>query len=499
MSVTPSAAAAELLRRRQARRSLADFTAYTMPSYEAAWHHRLLCQKLDAFAAGEIKRLMVFMPPRHGKSEAVSRRLPAYLLGRNPDAQLIACSYSSDLAGRMNRDVQRIIDSPQYARLFPETRLSGKNVRSDATGSFLRNSDLFEVVDRAGSYRAAGIGGGIVGMGFNFGIIDDYFKSRKEADSPTIRQSVIEWYDSAFYTRRAQDAGILICATRWHAEDLCGTLLHRAAEDPKADQWEVLSLPAICVEERRHPEDPRKNGEALWPERFPVEELEKTRASSLYEWSSQYQQEPSPQGSVEWDPELFGASIWFDEWPDNLICRAMALDPSKGKSDKLGDYSAFVMLGVDRSATLWVDADLCNVRPVEPMKSKPGPSILEDGIAHALAFRPQGFVIETNGFQEMVASLFLKESNARNLALPLFTVCNTDPKPQRIRSLGPYFAQGRLRVRKNKGGRLLVQQLKQFPSGEHDDGPDALKMAEVMADYLLRGNASESNVKLLRA
>jgi hypothetical protein len=126
---------------------LLNFTTYTYPEYLVNWHHRLICEHLDAFATQQHQRLMIFAQPRSGKSELVSRRLPAYILGRNPNASIIAASYGADLARRMNRDVQRIMDEESYLRLFPDTRLSGRNVRADAQGSYLRNSDMFEVVD----------------------------------------------------------------------------------------------------------------------------------------------------------------------------------------------------------------------------------------------------------------------------------------------------------------------------------------------------------------
>jgi predicted phage terminase large subunit-like protein len=148
-----------------ARKSLLEFTKYTMPNYKPNWHHEVMCEYLDRFIAGEIKRLMIFAPPRHGKSEIVSRRLPAYILGLNPNTPIIAASYGADLARRMNRDVQRIIDSPEYRRVFPDTRLYGKNIRTVGGGSWLRNSDEFEVVEYGGYYRGAGVGGAITGMG----------------------------------------------------------------------------------------------------------------------------------------------------------------------------------------------------------------------------------------------------------------------------------------------------------------------------------------------
>lgn len=159
---------------RQARTNLLDFTRFTMPEYRVNWHHRLICQKLDEFIEGKNKRLIIACPPRHGKSELVSRRFPAYILGRNPDAKIIACSYGSDLASLLNRDVQRIISSPEYAELFPDTKLNDANVRSTAQENYLRNSDIFEVVNHKGVYRSAGVGGAITGMGGDYLIVDEF-------------------------------------------------------------------------------------------------------------------------------------------------------------------------------------------------------------------------------------------------------------------------------------------------------------------------------------
>lgn len=151
----------------RARNGLLNFTTYTFPDYQVNWHHRVLCRYLNQFVEGKIKRLMVFLPPRTGKSQLVSRQLPAYILGRNPNTKIISTSYSADLASRMNRDVQRIIDSSSYAELFPDTKLFGKGMRTVLESSWLRNSDIFEVVNHQGVYRSAGVGGGITGMGGN--------------------------------------------------------------------------------------------------------------------------------------------------------------------------------------------------------------------------------------------------------------------------------------------------------------------------------------------
>jgi predicted phage terminase large subunit-like protein len=284
-------------KRRRARRSLLDFTRFTKPDYDVGWFHESLCRVLDKFAAGEIKRLMVMAPPRHGKSELVSRRLPAYILGKNPDASIIAASYSKDLSSRMNRDVQRIIESPEYHELFPRTALYGKAIRSVANGAWLRNSEIFEVVGHRGVYRSAGIGGGITGMGADFAIIDDPIKDQKQADSPTYRQSVWDWYCSTLYTRLAKGGkgAVLITLTRWHEDDIAGRLLDLAKNDPNADQWVVIRYEAVKeTEDGQALDDPRKMGEALWPSGYDEVALKRIKASvGSRVWNALYQQRPT--------------------------------------------------------------------------------------------------------------------------------------------------------------------------------------------------------------
>lgn len=282
------------VRRELARRRLLDFTLYTMPGYQVNWHHGVVCDYLDRFVAGEIQRLMIFQPPRTGKSELVSRRLPAFILGRNPEATIIATSYGADLARRMNRDVQRIMDTAQYQELFPESQLFGKNVRATAKGSWLRNSDMFEVVGHAGYYMGTGVGGAVTGMGAHVAIIDDPVKNRKEANSAAFQKAVFDWYTSTLYTRLAPDGQVLVTLTRWHELDLAGQLLKLADSDPDADQWTVVCLPAVAeapvaVYDRRRP------GEALWPRRWDEGKLRKIRKTvGSRDWASLYQQRPAP-------------------------------------------------------------------------------------------------------------------------------------------------------------------------------------------------------------
>jgi predicted phage terminase large subunit-like protein len=321
----------EDIRQELARRHLLDFTAYTKPDYEANWHHRAICGELDALARGETTRLILCMPPRFGKSELASRRFPAYMFGRDPDVRIIACSHNVELARAMNRDVQRIIDSPGYAEVFSQTALFGSNVRSNGRGAYIRNADAFEIVGRRGFYLAAGVGGSITGRGCDIGVIDDVVKNHEEAASETYRERVWDWYTSTFYTRLEKNAKILVVMTRWHEDDLVGRLLSLQKSAETLHKWRVVCFPGISEGqgEYTHPEDARHRaeGDPLWPGKYSRAEMDETKAViGSRDWAGLYQQRPSPaEGAIflrgwwrYWKtaPE----PVWFDEIVQSWDC-----------------------------------------------------------------------------------------------------------------------------------------------------------------------------------
>lgn len=440
---------------------------------------------------GDLRRLQISLPPQHGKSELASRLIPAFLFGLNPDVSLIATSYSATLAEKMNRDVQRIIDSNEYKALFPGTRLNESNVRT-ASGNYLRNSDTFEVVDHKGVYLCAGVGGGITGQGGQWLIIDDPFKNREEADSPTFREKVWNWYTSTLYSRQRKDVRIIVINTRWHCDDLSGRLLKQSQDDPKADQWKVIELKAIA-EHDRPAYDPRQEGEALWPAFKNLQELESMRATmGEYDWSALYQQNPRQGGGVEWPEKYFGPQIWFDEWPGHLDIRTTGVDPSKGRDGKHGDYGPIVNLGRARDGLIYIECD---------MERRSAESLVETTVENQKNFKADAIGFETNQFQELLAIQVRNKGRAENLAIPIVQLVNTVSKDIRIRRLGPYLEQGQFRFKaKSKGTKLLVEQLRDFPTAQHDDGPDALEMGlRVMIDLWNGRNANRNNLKGVRA
>lgn len=184
--------------------------------------------------------------------------------------------------------------------------------------------------------------------------------------------------------------------------------------------------------------------------------------------------------ACEWPASYFeGEELWFNDWPtgEQVLLRAMALDPSKGKDARAGDYSAFVLAVIDRNLVVWLDADL-ERRPVD--------RIVRDGLNLCTSFRPDGFLLEVNQWQELLAGEFLRQ-NVHDLPIPLFGIENMGNKEVRIRGLTTWLAQRRLRFRRSPGCRLLVQQLRDFPTGDFDDGPDALEMAVRMLEFLYSG------------
>lgn len=237
---------------------------------------------------------MIFQPPQHAKSTLTSQLFPGYALGCNPNLKIILGSYSATLAESMNRIVQRYIDSPEYAGVFPNTKLQS----AGANGKYVRNAEQFDIVDHDGYLKAVGVGGTTTGKPADIFIIDDPHKDREEAKSALISQKVWDWYTDVVYTRGHNNSGVLLIQTRWDDMDLAGRLLKQMEEaqqrgDRHYDKWEVICFPAI-KENDGNPNDPRQIGDALWPEKHDIARLRTIESLSLRTFQSLYQQNPQP-------------------------------------------------------------------------------------------------------------------------------------------------------------------------------------------------------------
>jgi predicted phage terminase large subunit-like protein len=329
-----------------ARRHFLDFVKYVRPEYDISWHHQLLADTLEDWMLGKIPRLAIFMPPGHAKSEYGSRLLPAWGCGKFPQMKFIGASYAADLAQLMNRDVQNIMDNEKFLDVFPDVRLNGSNVRSVAQGKALRNSDMFETMRQngrkwGGAYRCAGVGGGLTGYRGDRMILDDPFKNREEANSPTMRAKVWDWFTQVFGTRKRKGAGELMIMTRWHEDDVAGRALAKGG-------WETLCLPGLMTEDdlkTKHPKDPREVGEALWPDHYPIEVInERKNDIGTRDFNALYQQRPSAQEGALIKRDWFK---FYKEAPVNKMKRIIQSWDTSFKGSEGSDFVVGGVLGTD--------------------------------------------------------------------------------------------------------------------------------------------------------
>jgi len=270
--------------RRIIAKSFSKFISYTKSDYEFIWFHKLICEKIEAFERKEIKKLMIFVPPQHGKSELSTRRYPAWSLGQNTNQKIGIVSYNQTIGSKFGKDIQRIMTEAEYNYLYPDVDLN-----IDGKDGYLKNKGEFEIPNHKGSIVSIGVGGALTSRQIDKLIIDDIYKDAKEAWSPTIRNNVWDWYTSTAETRLHNESQTLIVFTRWHEDDLAGRLLKQEPE-----KWEVIKLPALKID-NTNPIDNRDIDQALWEDKHSKEKLLNIKLKNPVVFANLYQQEPMPQ------------------------------------------------------------------------------------------------------------------------------------------------------------------------------------------------------------
>jgi hypothetical protein len=256
------------------------FVKHVWPEFIQGEHHKVIAEKFNRLAKGEIKRLIINMPPRHTKSEFSSFLLPAWMIGRKPDLKIIQSTHTTELAVRFGRKAKNLMDSIEYKQVF-DTRLRED---SQAAGKW--------ETEQGGEYYAAGVGSAITGRGADLLIIDDPH-SEQDALNMSSMERAYEWYTSGPRQRLQPGGAIVLVMTRWNMKDLTGMLL-KSQKELKSDKWEIVEFPAILP-----------SGKPVWPEYWKLEELEGVKASlSVGKWNSQWMQNPTAEeGSLikrEW-------------------------------------------------------------------------------------------------------------------------------------------------------------------------------------------------------
>jgi len=297
--------------------------------------------------------------PTHN-SELTSRRLPAYMLGRNPNLRIALCAYNTTFASKFNRQVQRIITDKSYSEIFPDTQLNSKNVATDSKGAYLRNSEQFEIVDKNGSFISVGVGGGITGNPVDIALIDDPIKGAEEAGSQIYREKLWEWYTSELETRLNNNSQILITLTRWNIDDLAGRIL-KHSEDEFSKDWEVIVFPRIKVD-NSNPDDPRKTGEALWPEIHSLESALEARQRNPIKFEALQQQNPKV---MEYGNEF------YKEFNESKHIRSCKYDPNSAIHISLDENVHPYITGTIyqiKEKTIYQIDEVCLVHPKNTLK-----------------------------------------------------------------------------------------------------------------------------------
>ncbi len=399
------------------------------PRWRPARHLLYLADRLMAAEQRELTRLVITMPPQHGKSWITSQHFPAWYLGRHPDHSVITAAYNETKALDFGLSVKDQVNDPLFRLVFPYM-----SVRRDS------NSALKFTTVQGGSYFAVGRGGSATGRRADLFIVDDPYKDEEEVRSDAVRRQIRSWWSKVIYTRLAPDAIVIVIHTRWDEDDLIGWLLSEHAQE----SWNVINFPAIAEES-----DPlgRATGEALWPERYPLEEPEKRRINDPLGFQALYQQRPAGAG----------ARMFRREWLEgtNMNCRydavahppnhrtmnkLMLVDPANSKS-RSADYTSIWVLGLATDRNFYV---LDMVRDRLSLTER-GDAVFGLHRKWQLARGRSIVAYEDYGLQADIS--YLNDRMAReNYRFPIREVGGRLSKPDRIARLVALFEQGRIQM-----------------------------------------------------
>ena len=339
-----------------------DFAMEIYPFLEIQHFHTVYYRVLEAFARGDIRRLIITMPPQHGKSVGATTLLPAYMLGLSPDMRIAIASYSGSLASKFNRRVQRIIESREYEEIFPDTTIK----RGAKPANYIRTADEVEIIGHDGALLSVGREGSLTGNRVDCFILDDLYKDAMEANSPIIRENCWEWYTSVVRTRTHNFSRELIVFTRWHEDDLIGTITRKEPcrefrsfsdlEEVGENEWLYLNFEALKASPPTEI-DPRAIGEALWEERHSAALLQQKRQLDTMRFECMYQGHPSSREGL-----LYGNSFAeYETLPRDIVRYGNYTDTA----DTGDDYLCSICYAVDTDGVIYICDVVYSREPME--------------------------------------------------------------------------------------------------------------------------------------
>lgn len=441
--------------------SFAEYCVLIDRHYELEWFHQEIARKLELgyrrLMAGEDVRMMIFMPPRHGKSDMATQKFPSWVLGKNPSIPIMVSSYSDELATDFGFRTRDIMQTAAYRLMYP-TRL-----RSDAKAK----GRWF--TEAGGSYSAMGVGGALTGRGFKIGIIDDPFKNREEADSEVIRESRSSWYKSTFSTREEGNSMVIFILTRWHEDDLAGRVLKESSDAKKRgdpyDEWDVIEYKAIATVDDAH----RKEGEALWPEKFSIEKLRKKKTEmGSYEFSALYQQTPIDEENRKFKQAWFQYRS-LEDVRNKQTYNVMTIDP-RGKDDiKLGkDYIGVTVNFIDQDK---------NWNLMSSREKLSATNLIDLMFTNWTRYNLHVIAIEDNQFTQGLMVSINAEMKLRGIYMNIVLLKHGGTQKElRIEALVPRYEHGgiyHITEGYNNTCEDLEDELKLFPKASNDDASDS--------------------------
>jgi len=442
----------EMKERKAAQEKFLKFVEKVWPSFISGRHHAKMADAFERVAAGRLKRLIINMAPRMSKSEFSSYLLPAWYLGRYPNKKVIQCSNTADLAVGFGRKVRNLVDSETYQDIFPDLELRAD---SKAAGRWSTSKN--------GDYFAIGVGGTVTGKGADLLIIDDPHSEQEAAlaeGNPGIFDKTYEWYTSGPRQRLQPNAAIVIVATRWAKRDLVGQILRDAAANDALDEWEVIELPAILP-----------SGKPIWPEFWPIDELNKIKRDlPNAKWQAQYQQNPISESAAIVKREWW--KTWEPETPPRCDFILQSWDTAFEKTQR-ADYSACTTWGVfyhpDENGTHQANIILLNAfrDRIE------FPKLKQTAIDEYRQWQPDSVIIE----KRSSGAPLIYELRAMGIPVQEFTPSRGNDKISRLNAVADIFASGRVWAPPTRWAEEVIDEVAEFPSGQHDDLVDSTSMA----------------------